>query len=157
MGEELEVTLGVELEHAVDVLDPLQRVGVPDGLGGEQVDDLEGCAKAALDGERGVEEEVLRLGLNLEHHQVLHGDELNLLTGPLADAANLLEGPEAHRRSADAARARRHGLRGPPARDDQPEETTAGLVVRDAVVDPYPVGQHALMHASRRVNRRFHD
>ena len=91
VGEELEVALGVELEHAVDVLDALERLRVPLRLGGEQVDNLEGGSETALDRKRGVQEEILRLGLNLEHHQVLHGDEFHLLAVPLPDGAHLLE------------------------------------------------------------------
>ena len=82
-------------QYSTNCVSTFSQYGATEALNGPQ---------AALDGERGVEEEVLRLGFNLEHHQVLHGDQLTLLAGPLADGSNLLEGPEAHRRGADALR-----------------------------------------------------
>mmetsp|Transcript_14548 Transcript_14548/g.52353 ORF Transcript_14548/g.52353 Transcript_14548/m.52353 type:complete len:936 (+) Transcript_14548:238-3045(+) len=154
---EFQILPRVELEHAVDVLDAFERVLVPHRLRREQVDDLERALQPAVHRERGVEEEVLRLRFHLEHDEVLHRDELDLLPRPPPDAAHLLQRAEADRGGADAAGPGRRRLRGASTGDDEAQERAPGLVVRDAIVHPEPVGEHALVDARLVVVRRGDD
>ena len=119
MREQLDVLVRVNLKHAVNVLDALERLLVPRRLRQREVHDLENSPQASIRGERGIQKHVLDLGLDVVHEQVLHRQELDLLARPFADVASLLHGAQTDRRRTDSAGPDVRALNRTTTRDDE--------------------------------------